>query len=656
MRRYTRTHLRVKKEFKMKKFEIFYDVTLFGDMDIYLLKEGTHSKLYDKFGAHFMRREQIEGVYFALWAPNANSVAVRGDFNAYNQSKHQLQKRNDNSGVWEGFITDVQEGMTYKYHIQSNEENTNQDKSDPYAFYAEVAPNSASKVWNVENYEWNDKQWMKHRHKNNFHKAPISIYEVHLGSWRRKVEEGNRFLTYEESAKELATYIKEMHFTHVELMPLTEFPFEGSWGYQVTGYFAPTSRYGTPQEFMSFINSMHEAGIGVILDWVPSHFVTDGHGLMNFDGSCLYEHKDPQKGYHPQWRSAIFNYDRAEVRAFLVSSAMFWLDKYHLDGIRVDGVASMLYLDFAREEGEWTPNEDGSNVNQGAVKFLKQLNTTAYATFSDIIMIAEESTNYAMVTGEVSKGGLGFGYKWNMGWMHDILKYMKFDPYFRQEHHENLTFSFVYAFFENYVLPLSHDEVVHMKGSLINKMPGEKSKKFASLRALFAFMMAHPGKKLLFMGGEFAQFAEWNYAQSLDWHLLKQSEHQGIQKSVQVLNKLYQEEPSLHRNDVEKEGFFWINEHDNRANVIAFIRKGARNQKPIIVVCNFADATHKNYLIGISLKGTYQEIFNSDDIIFGGTNQQVKKMHKTKAEPCHGRKYSLELSLAPLSVIYLKRI
>ena len=640
----------------MKNYKIFYDVSLFSEMDIYLFKEGTHATLYEKFGAHFFLRENEEGTYFALWAPNAISVSVRGDFNDYNQNTHHLQKKEDDSGIWEGFITDVGEGMTYKYHVESTEENLNQDKSDPYAFYAEVAPNSASKVCYLDKYKWNDKKWMKQRHKNNSHKAPISIYEVHLGSWRRKVEEGNRFLTYKESAQELVKYVKEMNFTHVELMPITEFPFDGSWGYQVTGYFAPTARYGTPEEFMYFIDIMHENNIGVILDWVPSHFVTDGHGLMNFDGTCLYEHKDPQKGYHPQWKSAIFNYDRDEVRAFLVSSAMFWLDKYHLDGIRVDGVASMLYLNFAREEGEWIPNEDGSNVNRGAVKFLKQLNSTTYEAFSDIIMIAEESTNYSMVTGAVDKGGLGFGYKWNMGWMHDILKYMKFDPYFRQEHHENLTFSFVYAFFENYVLPLSHDEVVHMKGSLVNKMPGENNKKFASLRALFAFMIAHPGKKLLFMGGEFAQFAEWNYEKSLDWHLLEHAEHQGVQESVKVLNKLYRDEPSLHKNDVEEEGFTWIDENDNRANVISFIRKGAKNQKPIVIVCNFADKEHKGYPIGLPSKGEYREIFNSNSEVFGGTSQIQTKILKSKTKPYHGRKNSLELDLDPLSVVYLKKV
>jgi len=497
---------------------------------------------------------------------------------------------------------------------------------------------------------------MKTRHKHNSHKAPVSIYEVHLGSWRRKVEEENRFLTYTELANELAEYIKEMGFTHVEIMPITEYPFEGSWGYQTTGYFAPTSRYGSPSEFMSFVDILHNNGIGVILDWVPSHVVTDGHGLSNFDGSCLYEHKDPRKGFHPEWGSAIFNYDRNEVRAFLVSSALFWLEYYHLDGIRVDAVASMLYLDYAREEGEWIPNEDGSNVNRGAVQFLKQLNSTVYEEYNDIMMFAEESTNYSMVSRPVVEGGLGFGYKWNMGWMHDILKYMKFDPLFREHHHQHLTFSFVYMYNENYILPLSHDEVVHMKGSLVNKMPGDNYKKFANLRALFSLMYAHPGKKLLFMGGEFAQFSEWNFEQSLDWHLLAYDGHEGVQNVVKELNYIYKTEPSLHRNDVEKEGFSWIDENDYQANVISFIRKGARNEKPLIIICNFSDKEHIGYPIGVPTRGEYVEIFNSNDSLYGGYGQTNATPIKTQAKECHGRKNSLHISLPPLSVVYLKKI
>jgi 1,4-alpha-glucan branching enzyme len=637
-------------------YEIFYDVTLFTDFDIYLFKEGTHAKLYNHLGSHCMQREGIDGVYFALWAPNAKSVHVRSDFNDYSTTSHPLKQRTDASGIWEGFIQGVDEGMTYKYHIDSDALYGSSDKADPYAFFAEVAPSSASKICNLDGYIWNDNEWMKERHKYNSHKAPVCIYELHLGSWRRKVEEQNRFLTYVELADELAEYIKEMGFTHVEIMPITEYPFEGSWGYQTTGYFAPTSRYGSPQEFMSFVDILHTNGIGVILDWVPSHFVTDGHGLSNFDGTCLYEHADPRKGFHPEWGSAIFNYGRNEVRAFLVSSALFWLEYYHLDGIRVDAVASMLYLDYARKEGEWVPNEDGSNVNRGAVQFLKQLNSTVYKAYNDIMMFAEESTNYSMVSRPVSQGGLGFGYKWNMGWMHDILKYMKIDPLFRQHSHQNLTFSFVYMYNENYILPLSHDEVVHMKGSLINKMPGDNEKKFANLRALFSLMYAHPGKKLLFMGGEFAQFAEWNFERSLDWHLLEYEPHKGIQNLLKELNRLYKEEPSLHRNDVEKEGFAWIEENDTQANVISFIRKGARNEKLIIIICNFSDKEHIGYELGVPTRGEYMEIFNSNDTVFGGYTRKNQTPIKSQAKECHGRKNSLHVTLPPLSVVYLKRV
>ena len=635
---------------------IHHDVTLFSESDIYLFREGTHAKLYNCFGAHPYTRNGVEGIYFALWAPNAHGVYVRGDFNGYSLSSHPLMPRQDQSGIWEGFIEGVEQGSTYKYHIITPHHNANPDKADPFAFFGEEAPKSASRVYNLQGYEWRDDAWMRERKKHNSHKAPMSVYEIHLGSWKRKVEESNRFLTYKEIAQDLACYLKEMHFTHVEVMPITEYPFEGSWGYQTTGYFAPTARYGEPKEFMEFVDVMHQNGIGVILDWVPSHFVTDGHGLSNFDGTCLYEHCDPRKGYHPEWGSAIFNYDRNEVRAFLVSSAMFWLERYHIDGIRVDAVASMLYLNYAREEGAWVPNEDGSNINRGAVQFLRQLNTSVYREFDDIAMFAEESTNYPMVTGKVSEGGLGFGYKWNMGWMHDILKYMKKEPIHRQHHHHDLTFSFVYMFFENYIMPLSHDEVVHMKGSLINKMPGDYDRKFANLRTLYAFMIAHPGKKLLFMGSEIAQWAEWNFAQSLDWHLLEYPKHKGVQTLVQRVNKLYCEEPSLHYNDVEPEGFYWIDENDYTANVITFVRKGAKNHKPIIAVCNFSDKEHRGYRIGVPTKGTYEEFFNSNDEEFGGYGSLNLEPIDSKHETCHGREHMLELNLPALSVVYLKKI
>jgi 1,4-alpha-glucan branching enzyme len=640
----------------MMTHPIYHDVSRFSELDIYLFKEGTHVKLYDRLGAHLMERNGQSGTYFAVWAPNALGVSVRADFNHYDMHAHPLRLRDDGSGIWEGFVEGVMPGTTYKYHISTGADNPNADKADPYAFHTEVAPNSASRVWDIEDFDWKDREWMATRHIKNSHKAPVSIYEVHLGSWRRKPEEGNRFLTYREAAVELAEYLCEMNFTHVELLPITEFPFEGSWGYQTTGYFAPTSRYGTPQEFMYFVDVMHAHGIGVILDWVPSHFVTDGHGLMNFDGTCLYEHKDPRQGYHPEWGSAIFNYERNEVRAFLISSAMFWLEKYHIDGIRVDAVASMLYLNYAREEGEWIPNEEGGNENLGAIKFLKQLNTSVYGAYSDIMMFAEESTAFPMVSRPVDKGGLGFGYKWNMGWMHDTLKYFKNDPIYRQHHHNTLTFSFVYMYNENYILPLSHDEVVHMKGSLINKMPGDNNQKFANLRALFAFMIAHPGKKLLFMGGEFAQFAEWNFKQSLDWHLLEQPQHRGMQTLLKSLNKLYQDEPALHKNDAEVKGFEWIDENDYQANVISFIRKGDNRDKSIIVVCNFSDKTHVDYPLGVPARGVYEEIFNSQSSAYEGWDITNDTPIKSKAKMQHGRKNMINVTLPPLGVIFLKKI
>ena len=635
-------------------FKIHHDISRFSELDIYLFKEGTHAQLYKHFGSHLMQREGKSGVYFATWAPNAKAISVAGDFNHYDTNSHKLKKREDESGIWEGFIENLDEFEAYKYHISNDTENPNALKADPYAFYAEIAPNSASRVYNIDNFSWNDKRWMKNRAKKNSHKSPISVYEVHLGSWRRKVEEQNRYLSYEESATELVKYLKEMGYTHVEIMPICEFPFDGSWGYQTNGYFAPTSRFGEPKEFMKFVELMHKNNIGVILDWVPSHFVTDGHGLMNFDGTCLYEHKDPRLGYHPQWGSAIFNYERNEVRAFLISSAMMWLEMYHIDGIRVDAVASMLYLDYAREDGEWLPNKFGGRENLGAIKFLKQLNSTVYEFFDDIMMFAEESTNFPKVTGRVSEGGLGFGYKWNMGWMHDILKYMKNDPFYRQHHHKDLTFSFVYMYNENYILPLSHDEVVHMKGSLINKMPGNSEEKFANLRAMYSLMFAHPGKKLLFMGGEFAQFSEWNYKQSLDWHLLEFKSHRGVSKLVSELNRLYKKEPSLHLYDCEKEGFEWIDENDFSANVISFIRKSNKREDDIITVCNFSNKEHIGYKIGIDKKGEFREIFNSQDLKFDGWAKKSRKIIKSKKMQTHGRSFTLELTLPPLSVIYLK--
>lgn len=637
-------------------YPIYHDFTLFTEYDIYLFKRGEHVKLYEKMGAHLVEREGKEGVFFAVWAPNAAFVSVEGDFNDYDTKSHPLKLREDESGIWEGFIEGVEEGVTYKYYIESKIDGIVHHKADPYAFYTEKPPRSASRIRALDKHTWKDEAWMAERHTKNAHNAPISTYEVHLGSWRRKVEEDNRPLTYAEAAQELAEYLVQMHYTHVELMPITEYPFEGSWGYQVTGYFAPTARYGTPEEFMAFVDTMHAHGIGVILDWVPSHFVTDGHGLINFDGTALYEHEDPRLGFHPEWGSAIFNYGRNEVRAFLISSAMFWLEKYHIDGIRVDAVASMLYLNYAREDGEWLPNKYGGNENLEAIAFIRQLNSSVYGAFPDITMIAEESTSWPMVTRPVDVGGLGFGFKWNMGWMHDSLKYFKTDPVYRQYHHDQLTFSIWYAFDEQFVLPLSHDEVVHMKGSLINKMAGDTNQKFANLRALYAYMMAHPGKKLLFMGGEFAQWAEWNYKQSLDWHLLAFDNHKGIQKLVADLNQLYRNQPALYLYDDKHRGFAWIDYHDVHHNVIVFMRKGESDQDTIIVVCNFSDAIYDDYRIGVPYSKVWSEIFNSQQREYAGWD--ITNPYPKKVEPIemHNFEQSISLRLPPLGVIYLKQI
>jgi 1,4-alpha-glucan branching enzyme len=635
---------------------ISYEFSRLSELDIYLFKQGNHTKLYDKLGSHTMEYNGNKGVYFAVWAPNAAYVSVRGDFNKYHTDSHPLKLRDDESGIWEGFIEGVEHGLTYKYHIVSQHHNIVHDKSDPFGFYSEKPPKSASRVWNIEDYAWSDDQWMKSRYHNNAHDAPISVYEIHVGSWRRKVEEENRFLTYRELAVELVAYLKEMNYTHVEFMPLTEYPFFGSWGYQVVGYFAATARFGTPQDLMYLIDTLHQNSIGVIMDWVPSHFAVDMHGLINFDGTALYEHDDPRQGFHPEWGSIIFNYGRNEVQSFLISSAMFWLEKYHIDGIRVDAVASMLYLNYARKEGEWIPNQYGGDINLEAVEFLKKLNTSLYKEYADILMIAEESTAYPMVTRPVDVGGLGFGFKWSMGWMHDSLKYMSFDPIYRQHHHHQLTFSMWYGFDENFMLPLSHDEVVHMKGSLINKMPGDVNQKFAHLRSLYAYMMAHPGKKLLFMGGEIAQFSEWGFERSLDWHLLGYPLHGGVKKMLSDLNALYSQERALHLFDDKHEGFEWIDDRDHSRNCISFIRKSDNPLENIYVVCNFSDQMRVDFPIGVPYDGEYIEIFNSQSHYYEGWNIGNIGPLRSVQQPMHGREYTVVLTLPPLGVLYLKQI
>jgi len=638
------------------KHPIYYNLSTLTELDIYLFKQGSHTKMYEKFGAHKMEHKGKKGVHFAVWAPNAEHICVRGDFNDYEIDAHPLKLRSDDSGIWEGFIEGVEEGLTYKYHIVSKFHDIVHEKSDPFAFFSEKPSKSASRVWDIDGYSWKDKTWMNKRAKYNAHDSPVSVYEMHLGSWKRKVEEDNRYLTYKELAVELVDYLKQMNYTHVEFMPLTEYPYFGSWGYQVVGYFAVTARFGEPEDLMYLVDVLHQNDIGVIMDWVPSHFAVDMHGLINFDGTALYEHDDPRQGFHPEWGSIIFNYGRNEVKSFLISSAMFWLEKYHFDGIRVDAVASMLHLDYARKEGEWIPNEHGGNENLEAVDFLRKLNESTYAEFPDIMMIAEESTAWPMVTRPTSIGGLGFGFKWNMGWMHDTLKYMSYDPIHRQHHHNQLTFSLWYAFDEHFMLPLSHDEVVHMKGSLINKMPGDNNQKFANLRAMYAYMMAHPGKKLLFMGGEIAQYAEWNFEKSLDWHLLEDPLHAKLQKMLSDLNLIYREERALHQYDEKKIGFEWIDDGDYQHNCIAFMRKSDDPDETVYVLCNLADDTRESYRIGIPYEGEYIEIFNSQSSYYEGWNIGNSGPLTAQKEPMHGRDYSISLTLPPLGVIYLKRV
>ena len=628
--------------------------SLFSDYDIHLFREGNHFKLFEKLGSHVINVEGQAGTYFAVWAPNAAQVSVIGDFNHWVADTHLLHERKDESGIWEGFLPDVTGGAQYKYRLKSRHKNYTVDKADPFAFYAEAPPRTASVVRNLH-YDWTDNDWMASRRESNALDSPWSIYEVHLGSWQRVPEEGNRHLTYRELAQRLTEYVRDMGFTHVEFLPITEHPFYGSWGYQTTGYFAPTSRYGTPEDFMYLVDRLHDNGIGAILDWVPSHFPNDEHGLTYFDGTSLFEHADPKKGFHPEWTSYIFNYGRNEVKSFLVSSAMFWLDKYHLDGLRVDAVASMLYLDYARKPGEWIPNEHGGNENLEAVAFLKTANEHAYKNHPDVQTIAEESTAWPMVSRPAYLGGLGFGMKWNMGWMHDTLDYFSKEPVHRKFHHDQLTFSIWYSFNENFLLPLSHDEVVHGKGTLIGKMPGDDWQKFANLRLLFGYMYGHPGKKLLFMGGEFGQWREWSHDQSLDWHLLEHASHQGLQRWLKDLNHFYRTEPALYEQDFEIAGFEWADLHDWEQSIIAFIRKGKAPDDEILVVCNMTPIARSNYRIGVPRAGFWREALNSDAQIYGGAGRGNLGGVESAPIPSHGRYHSLSLMLPPLGVIFLKR-
>ena len=616
--------------------------------DAYLFREGTHSRLYQKLGCHL--RPDGAGADLAVWAPNAAAVSVIGDWNGWNPDADPLRPRGDDSGVWEGPVGGVAHGQAYKFRIVTPGGQV-LEKADPFALCAELAPATASRAWSLD-YTWGDEDWMATRGARNALDAPMSIYEVHLGSWRR---EGGVFMGYRALAHALADYVTDLGFTHVELMPITEHPFYGSWGYQTTGYFAPTARYGTPQDFMYFVDHLHQRGIGVLLDWVPSHFPADAHGLDRFDGTHLYEHADPRQGYHPEWNSSIFNYGRHEVRSFLVSSGMFWLDQYHLDGLRVDAVASMLYLDYARKPGEWIPNRHGGRENLEAIEFLRHLNRALYRDHPDTVSIAEESTAWPMVSRPIEMNGLGFGMKWNMGWMHDSLAYMKEDPINRRYHHHKLTFSMVYAFNENFVLPLSHDEVVYGKGSLIDKMPGDDWQQFANLRTLFGLMWAHPGKKLLFMGCEFAQRREWTHEGQLEWASAGWDRHAGVQRLVQALNGVYRAHPALHAVDFSAEGFEWLEADDAAQSVIAFLRKprSGSGDAPVLIVCNMTPLPRENYIVGVPTPGYWREILNTDAREFGGAGWG--NLGGALSTPVRSRHHSqsLCLTLPPLSALYL---
>jgi 1,4-alpha-glucan branching enzyme len=619
---------------------------LLTEQDIYLFREGTHASLFDELGCHL---QAGGGARFAVWAPNAAKVSVIGDWNGWGARDDALAARWDGSGIWEGSIPEVQHGQAYKYRIVSRWSDFVGEKADPVGFLCEAPPATGSRAWSLE-WEWQDGEWMTSRGERNGLAAPISIYEVHLGSWRRK--DGN-FLNYRELAHQLAQYLRETGFTHVELMPITEHPFYGSWGYQTTGYFAATARYGTPQDLMYFVDHLHQNGIGVILDWVPSHFPTDAHGLIYFDGTHLYEHADARQGFHPEWNSAIFNYGRNEVRSFLISSALFWLKHYHIDGLRVDGVASMLYLDYARKAGEWIPNRFGGRENLEATDLLRELNKAVYRHHPDATMIAEESTAWPMVSRPTDMGGLGFGMKWNMGWMHDTLAYFSKDPIYRRYNHGQLTFSLIYAFNENFVLPLSHDEVVYGKGALIGKMPGDDWQKFANLRALFGYMWGHPGKKLLFMGGEFAQRREWNHDSELEWWVSSFPEHAGVQRLVRDLNAVYRSEPALHRIDFSQDGFEWLDVDNAEASVLAFLRK-AGDSPPVLVVCNLTPVPRHNYLIGVPKRGVWREVVNSDAREYGGAGWGNMGGVESVPVSTHGHVESVNLTLPPLATVMLR--
>jgi 1,4-alpha-glucan branching enzyme len=627
-------------------------ITLLSDQDLYLFNEGSNYRLYETMGAHLVSNDGQTGAVFSVWAPNARQVSVIGNFNEWDSKSNLLTPRGE-SGIWEGFIPGATRGALYKFHIESRQHGYHVDKADPIGLWHEKPPRTASVVWDLD-YQWGDQEWMTRRAAHNSLRTPQAIYEVHLGSWRRVPEEHNRPLTYRETAPYLAEYAARMGFTHVEFLPVMEHPFYGSWGYQTTGYFAPTSRYGTPQDFMYLVDCLHQAGIAVILDWVPSHFPSDAHGLAYFDGTHLYEHADSRQGFHPDWKTHIFNYGRTEVRSFLMSSAMFWFDKYHVDGLRVDAVASMLYLDYSRKHGEWIPNKYGGRENIEAIDFLRRFNLEAYKEHPDIQTTAEESTAWPMVSRPIYLGGLGFGLKWDMGWMHDTLEYFKQDPIHRKYCHNKLTFRMLYSFQENFVLPLSHDEVVHGKGSLIGKMPGDEWQRFANLRLLFGYMYAQPGKKLLFMGDEFGQVREWAHDTSLEWDVLQYPVHSGLQNWVADLNRLYRSEPGLHLLDTTFEGFEWVDCNDSPTSTISLLRKSEDPKDTVLVVCNFTPIPRFKYRVGVPFVGYWRELLNSDAGLYHGTNLGNGGGVTAEEKPAHGRPFSLTLTLPPLGALFLK--
>ena len=624
--------------------------SLITDYDVYLFRQGSHSRLYDRLGSHPAVADGRRGTFFAVWAPNAAEVSVIGDFNGWEAGRNPLSARSDDSGIWEGFLPDIGQGVLYKYHIRSRYNDYSVEKGDPFARFWEIPPKTASIVWDLA-YTWRDRAWMRGREEENSPDAPISVYEMHAGSWRKVPEERNRSLSYREAADELAEYLVDAGFTHVEFLPIMEHPFYASWGYQTLGYFAPTSRYGTPQDFMHLIDCLHQRGVGVILDWVPSHFPADGYGLSYFDGTYLYEHALPGQRYHPEWKSYVFNLARNEVRSFLLSSAIFWLERYHADGLRVDAVSSMLYLDYARSAGEWTPNVYGGRENLEAIGFLRKVNETVHANFPDVLVIAEEATSWPGVTAPTATGGLGFDLKWNMGWMHDTLDYFVLDPVFRKYRPDLFTFSIWYAFNERYVLPLSHDEVVHEKSSLIGKMPGDEWRKRANLRLLYGYMFTHPGKKLLFMGGEFGQWSEWSHDAGLEWHLLQYPSHQGILRWTGDLNRLYRRAPALHERDADPEGFEWVDFSYVEKSIVSYLRRGRSADDVVLVVCNCTPVPRYNYRVGVPFGGFWEEVLNSDAVDYGGSG--VGNLGGVEAEqvPVHGRPWSLPLTLPPLGVV-----